>query len=64
MNGIETNLAANQDVLAARKHLIESQLLVGRLEERRQDIDAHRTAQRNKLDDAANALARNMTRAN
>jgi len=56
MNGVDTKLSSNQDVLAARKHLIETQLLVGRLEERRQDIDAHRDAQRNKLDDAANAL--------
>lgn len=56
MNGVDTNLSSNQDVLAARKQLVETQLRASRLEERRQDIDAHRAAQRNELDDAANAL--------
>ena len=56
MNGVDVNLASNQDVLAARKQLIETQLRASRLDERRMNIDAHRTAKRNELDDAANAL--------
>lgn len=56
MNGVDINLSSNQDVLAARKQLIETQLRASRLDERRVNIDTHRAAQRNELDDAANAL--------
>ena len=56
MNGVETKLSSNQDVLAARKQLVDTQLHVSRLEEQRRNIDTLRAAQRNELDDAANAL--------
>ena len=56
MNGVNTNLSSNQDVLAARKQLVETQLRASRLEERGRNIDTLRAAQRNELDDAANAL--------